>query len=128
MTSAERPPDEAEALLRMSPTRLADLRVLELGGAPSGAYAGKLFAELGAEVVKIEPPPGDALRDREGPADGENAAADSEHGALFAYLNTSKRSLVLDLAIDDGRRELTRLAAAADVLIESTTPGPFDPV
>ena len=74
----------------MTSTRLDDCRVIEIGGAPSGAYAGKLFAELGAEVVKIEPPQGDPLRRRES-ADG------IENGALFAYLNTSKRSLVLDL-------------------------------
>ena len=74
----------------MTATRLDDCRVIEIGGAPSGAYAGKLFAELGAEVVKIEPPQGDPLRRRES-ADG------IENGALFAYLNTSKRSLVLDL-------------------------------
>ncbi|HEX2466180.1 MAG TPA: CoA transferase, partial [Thermoanaerobaculia bacterium] len=105
----------------MTTTRLDDCRVIEIGGAPSGAYAAKLFAELGAEVVKIEPPEGDPLRQRE-PADGV------ENGALFAYLNTSKRSLVLDLDSAAGRRELERLAAAADVVIESASPGPFEPI
>jgi crotonobetainyl-CoA:carnitine CoA-transferase CaiB-like acyl-CoA transferase len=94
--------------------------VIEIGGSPAGAYAGKLFAELGADVVKIEPAGGDALRRRDS-ADG------IESGALFAYLNTSKRSLVLDLLAADGRRELERLAAVADVLIESSSPGPLVP-
>jgi len=90
---------------------LAGIRVLEVGGA-SGAYCGKLLADLGAEVVKIEPPGGEAGRGRP--------------GSFFAYANTNKRSVVLDLDARRGCSEFRRLAATADLLLETGTAGEWD--
>jgi crotonobetainyl-CoA:carnitine CoA-transferase CaiB-like acyl-CoA transferase len=87
---------------------LHGLRVLEIATEIAGPYAGKLFADAGADVVKVEPPDGDPMRHHTagGPVEG----ADS---ALFQYLNTSKRSVVGHAE----STEITSLAAAADVVI-----------
>ena len=87
---------------------LAHLRVLEIATEIAGPYAAKLFADAGADVVKVEPPAGDPMRRHT--AGGALAAGDS---ALFAFLNTSKRSVVG--TADDP--EIMDLAAAADVVI-----------
>ena len=96
--SMTNPPDSA----------LDGLRVLEWGSGPTLAYAGKLLAEFGADVVKLEAPAGDALRRRlplpttPEPATPEAEAPEAEapqaDGALHRWLNNSKRSLVLDPA------------------------------
>ena len=98
----------------------SDLAVIEIAGAPAGAYAGKLFADYGARVFTIEPPTGDPLR----------LAGEDWHGTgtLFRYLNTSKRSITLDLADDAGRAGLDRLLDVADVVIQSAAPGPLAPL
>jgi crotonobetainyl-CoA:carnitine CoA-transferase CaiB-like acyl-CoA transferase len=90
---------------------LAHLRVLEIATQIAGPYAGKLFADAGADVVKVEPPSGDPMRTYTagGPLP-EGSAGDS---ALFAFLNTSKRSVV-GAARDP---EILEMAAAADVVI-----------
>ena len=98
----------------------AELLVLEIAGSVAGAYAAKLFADHGAELVKVEPPQGDPARSQ-----GEDWAGT---GTLFAYLNTSKRSLVLDLAASKGREELGDWLERADVVIESSAPDPLDPI
>src|SRR3954452_10592727 len=90
------------------------LRVVELAGADAGSYAGKLFADLGATVIKVEPPGSDPHR-----VDG---ARWDDIGTTFAYLNTSKQWLTLDLASDAGASELRALLAGTDVLIESSSP------
>jgi crotonobetainyl-CoA:carnitine CoA-transferase CaiB-like acyl-CoA transferase len=99
----------------------AALRVLEVAGSVAGAYAAKLFADFGALVVKVEPPGGDPLR-QAGPAVNGS-------GALFALTNTSKRSLVLDIAGNpaDAAR-FGALALGADVVIESSSAEPLRPV
>jgi len=91
---------------------LTGLRILDLTDL-SGAYATKLLADMGAEVIRIEPPGGDALR-RLAPFDGGESL-------VFAHYNTSKICVELDLGRD--REEVLRLAAAADVLIETAAPG-----
>src|SRR5262245_51577429 len=93
---------------------LQDLRVVEIGGDVACAYATKLLADLGADVVKIEPPTGDALR-RHGPFPGD--LPDPEASGLFRYLHANKRSIVLDLATPDGVRRALELAAGADLLV-----------
>ena len=95
---------------------LEGLRVLELGSSEAAAYCGKLFADFGAEVIKVEPPGGDRLR--QVPPLVEPAPGRSE-SALFAWLNTNKQSLVLDLATATGQASLDELAAGADVLIDA---------
>ena len=87
---------------------LAHLRVLEIATDIAGPYAGKLFADAGADVVKVEPVSGDPMRTQT--AGGPLVAGDS---ALFCYLNTSKRSVV---GTPDAPGILA-LAAAADVVI-----------
>jgi crotonobetainyl-CoA:carnitine CoA-transferase CaiB-like acyl-CoA transferase len=97
-----------------------DLLILEIAGSIAGAYAAKLFADYGANVIKIEPPGGDPIR-------GESEDWGGV-GTLFAYLNTSKRSLVLDLYEESGRADLSRWLERADVVIESSAPDALDPI
>ncbi len=101
------------------PLPLEGVRVLEAGTFVSAPYCGRLFAGYGADVVKIEPPGGDLAR-AHGPF--KDGAPNSETSALFLYLNTNKRSAVLDLGTVAGRDALLRLAADADVLIENYRP------
>jgi crotonobetainyl-CoA:carnitine CoA-transferase CaiB-like acyl-CoA transferase len=86
---------------------LDGLRVVELADEISGPYCGKLLADLGADVTKVEAPEGDPLR-RWGPFPGDQL--DPERAGLFEYLNTGKRK-----ATQDDARELI---AGADVLID----------
>jgi benzylsuccinate CoA-transferase BbsE subunit len=95
---------------------LAGLRVLELSG-PLGEYTGKLLADMGAEVLLVEPP-GGAPRRHLGPFVGD--APTIETSLSFAYLNTSKRAITLDLGHADGRAVLRRLLTTTDVLIDGT--------
>jgi len=98
---------------------LEGLNVLELGGGITAAVATKLMADLGATVVKVEPPGGDPAR-AEGPFRG--GVPDPEAGGLFLGLNANKRSLVLDLAAPQERERLHRLIARADVLVHNVAP------
>jgi benzylsuccinate CoA-transferase BbsE subunit len=92
------------------------LKVLEVGG-ELGWYAGKLLAELGADVVRVEPPGGDALR-RHHPTIG---AMDGHRVSVaFYYFNTSKRAITLDLHKPEARDMFLRLVAVADVLLDSS--------
>jgi crotonobetainyl-CoA:carnitine CoA-transferase CaiB-like acyl-CoA transferase len=101
-----------------SPKALAGRRVLELANA-SGAYCGKLFADLGADVIKVEPPGGDASRGCP-PFWGDAADAPS---LPFLYLHANKRSLELDLERPADRERFRELALGADVLLETLAPG-----
>jgi crotonobetainyl-CoA:carnitine CoA-transferase CaiB-like acyl-CoA transferase len=98
---------------------LAGVTVVDLSREPGGAYAAKLLADFGADVIKVEPPEGDPIR-REGPF--AHSQPGPETSLLFAYLNGHKRSLTLDLARRDDRATLDRLLARVDVLIESFSP------
>lgn len=113
MTSAEPMP---------GPGALAGLRVLDLTG-PAGNYCGKMFADLGADVVLVEPPGGSGLR-REGPFIGD--AAHIEASLPFAYANTSKRGMTLDLDRREGQEVLRRLASSAAVLLVAGKPGEME--
>ncbi|TQN38015.1 benzylsuccinate CoA-transferase BbsE subunit [Blastococcus colisei] len=101
---------------------LSGLRVLDLSG-PLGNYCGKLFAELGADVVLVEPPGGTALRHQPPFADDRPGL---ERSLPFLYTNTSKRSLRLDLDQPEGQQVLRDLAAGADLVIETDSPGRMD--
>ncbi|MGH7802837.1 MAG: CaiB/BaiF CoA transferase family protein [Candidatus Binatia bacterium] len=103
----------------MSVGPLRSLRVVELGSGVAAAYAGKLFADLGADVVKIESPDGDVTR-RHGPYPG--GRVDPETSGLFLYLNSNKRGGVLDLDDAAGRRSFERLLARADVSFTDLPP------
>ena len=95
-------------------TLLAPLRVLDLGGA-DGDGVTRLFADLGADVLKIEPPGGS-------PARGDLPAV-AGAGIPFALHNANKRSAVLDPAIDADRERFLDLAATADIVVDSGNPG-----
>ncbi|HEY4297108.1 MAG TPA: CoA transferase [Paraburkholderia sp.] len=97
---------------------LDGVRVLDLTDA-SLQYCGKLFAQLGADVLLIEPPTGCATR-REGPFLADTPHV--EHSLSFAYLNQGKEGMCVDLHAADGRAILHRLAANADLLIHSARP------
>ena len=98
---------------------LGHLRVLDLARL-EGHYCGKLFADLGADVLKVEPPEGDPAR-YIGPFAGDTP--DPERSLYFINFNTNKKSLTLDIASRSGRDDLLRLVSTADVLVESFTPG-----
>lgn len=99
---------------------MLDLRVLDLSD-HRGQLAGAMLADLGADVVLVEPPGGSAAR-----AVGPFVAGrddDPEASLWFWSYNRGKRSIVLDLDTDEGRDRLAELAAGADVVIESDRPG-----
>src|SRR5262249_23448936 len=100
----------------MSATPLAGLKVLEFSHTVMGPTAGLLLADLGADVVKVEPAPqGDHTRGLGGFAAG-----------FFAAFNRNKRSLALDLKHPEGQATMHRLAAAADVVLENYGPGTME--
>jgi len=89
---------------------LTGLVIVEIAGRPAGEYAAKLLADFGAEVIKVEPPGGAPTRHMGPFKNGESA--------LFAYLNTNKKSVVLDLENKEDRAALDRLLARANGLID----------
>ena len=97
------------------PGPLAGLRILELAN-ETGQFCGKLLGDLGADVVKIEPPGGEANR-RIGPFLDD--IPHPERSLSFWYYNTSKRGITLDPETADGRQLFGRLAATSDVILES---------
>jgi crotonobetainyl-CoA:carnitine CoA-transferase CaiB-like acyl-CoA transferase len=92
------------------------VRVVECGSGVSAAYAAKLLADVGADVVKVEPPGGDVTR-RRGPFPDDRH--DPEACVLFSYLNTNKLGMVADLTTPDGQQRLDELLADADVLVHN---------
>ena len=103
---------------------LAGLSVLELGRMVAAPYCAKLLADLGADVVKLEAPGvGDPAR-RRGPFPDD--VPHPERSCLFLFLNTSKRSITLDLETQAGRRIFRDLILEADVFIEDTAPGELE--
>jgi len=102
---------------------LAGIRVIDVTQALSGPFCTMLLADLGADVIKIEPPTGDMTRFG-GPftrEDSENA-----YGGYFASINRNKRSVVLDLKADGGRDALLRLIDRADAFVENSKAGVLD--
>ena len=100
-------------------TALAGLRILDLTDL-KGALCAKLFGDMGADVIKIEPPDGDAMR-RIGPfLDGK---PHRDRSLLFWFYNTSKRGITLDLNQKAGQELLEQLVAKTDILVESAAPG-----
>ncbi len=104
----------------MSDGALAGIRVIELGEMVSAPYCAKLFADYGADVVKVEPPKrGDRSRNW-GPFPGD--VADPEKSGLYFFLNTNKKGVTCNVEAEAGRAVLDRLLADADVLIENYLP------
>ncbi len=101
---------------------LSPYKVLDLTD-EKGHYCGKILADMGADVIKIEPPNGDPVRFR-GPFYG--GKIDPEKSLQWWAFNTSKRSVTLDLESRHGQETIRRLTATADFLIESYHPGYMD--
>src|SRR5207302_10267001 len=95
----------------MSDGLLDGLRVLDFSIWRPGPYATQLLAELGADVLKVEPPRGDPMR---------------VYAGLFASLSADKRSVVLDLKNEADRERALELAAAPDGAVEAYRPGVAD--
>jgi crotonobetainyl-CoA:carnitine CoA-transferase CaiB-like acyl-CoA transferase len=100
---------------------LSNLRIVELSNGVAGEYCGKLLADFGADVIKVELPNAGSDTRRKGPfgAKGESL----EHSGLFAYLNTNKRSVTLDLSSPQGKQALYDLAKTADVIVDDHPKG-----
>ena len=98
---------------------LADLRVLDLTDL-KGALCAKLLGDMGADVIKVEPPGGDPMREIGPFLDG---TPHRDRSLVFWFYNTSKRGITLDLHKPPGQEIFKRLAAKADVIIESFAPG-----
>jgi crotonobetainyl-CoA:carnitine CoA-transferase CaiB-like acyl-CoA transferase len=101
---------------------LAGLRVIDLSTVLAGPYATMLLADLGADVVKVEPPDGDATRGWGPPWVGDESAG-TRTAAYYLAVNRNKRSIRLDLRQAAGADILRRLLLDADVLIENFRPG-----
>ena len=101
------------------PLPLDGIRVIDLSRVLAGPFATMLLADLGADVIKVEPPAGDETRQWGPPWWGD---AGDGRSAYFASVNRNKRSVVLDLRTDDGRAILDRLAATADLLVHNYRP------
>jgi crotonobetainyl-CoA:carnitine CoA-transferase CaiB-like acyl-CoA transferase len=98
---------------------LSGLRVLDYTGR-MGGYCGQLLANLGAEVILIEPPGGDPMR-REGPF--KDGASDPEQSLSFAAYHTNKCGITLDLDVVEDQQKFRDLVRVADGLIEDAPPG-----
>jgi len=96
------------------------IRVLEVARHVAGPFAGKLLADYGADVIKVEPPDGDPAR-HEGPH--KDDVPDPETSALFLHLNTNKKSVTLDIESAEGRALLRRMADRVDIVIEDFPAG-----
>jgi len=97
---------------------LDDIKVVELGQLIAGPFAGKFFADFGAEVIKIEPPEGDPLRKWRKLHQGTS---------LWWYVqNRNKKSVTADLRVPEGQEIVRRIAANADVVIENFRPGTLE--
>jgi crotonobetainyl-CoA:carnitine CoA-transferase CaiB-like acyl-CoA transferase len=110
----------------MAERALEGLRVVDISQGIAGPYATKLLADSGALVTKVEPPGGDYAR-RLGPF--PNDVPDPERSGLFLHLNTSKRSMTVDVAVASGQVVLKKLLANADVFVcgeRTSTLGSWD--
>jgi crotonobetainyl-CoA:carnitine CoA-transferase CaiB-like acyl-CoA transferase len=97
---------------------LEGIRVLDFSIMLAGPYCARLLADVGADVIKIEPPEGDDMRLRTPVRDGNSA--------YFGQLNAGKRSLALDLKSAEAIKLVHRLVAETDILVENFRPGVMD--
>jgi formyl-CoA transferase len=111
--------DALPAAQQVSAGALAGLKVIDLTRVLGGPYCTMILADHGAEVIKIEPPQGDEVRDWGPPFHDGDAS-------YFLGVNRNNQSLALDLGKAEGRAVLLRLLAGADVLIENYKPGSME--
>lgn len=128
MNDANGPAGTTDASRAGAQTLIEGLRVVELcdpeAGRVGAAFTGKLLADFGADVVKLEPPRGDASR-REGPFAGDDPSG--ETSATFLQYNTSKRGVTLNIETGLGFRLLESLLDEADVFLTDLTRGAWPP-
>jgi crotonobetainyl-CoA:carnitine CoA-transferase CaiB-like acyl-CoA transferase len=110
---------------------LSDVRILDLTQALAGPYGTALLADLGADVIKIEPPQGDLSRPmaplpKDFAAPGSSRSAGCDFSGYFASINRNKRSIVLDLKEEEDRGRFLRLVDTADAVIENSRAGVMD--
>jgi crotonobetainyl-CoA:carnitine CoA-transferase CaiB-like acyl-CoA transferase len=98
---------------------LDDLRVLDLADEKS-VYCGQILAALGAEVIKIEKPGGDAMRDN---GSFYQDIPNRERSLYWWHFNTNKKSITLNIETVDGRNIFERLAKTSNIVIETYAPG-----
>ncbi len=99
---------------------LNGFKVVDLTQGIAGPYCTKLFADFGADVIKVEKPGVGDISRRAGPF--PNDIPDRERSGLFLYLNTNKKSVTIDIKTAAGKKLLRRLVAEADLLVESYRP------
>lgn len=100
---------------------LDGIRVLDIAQVAAGPLCSTLLGDLGADVIKIEPPEGDAIR-----FTGETFVGQSRETDGFISLNRNKRSVVVDLKTEAGKQFLRALAATVDVVVENYKPGTME--
>ena len=95
------------------------MRVIDIGQGISGPYFGKILAQMGAEVIKVEPLAGDEAR-RMGPFPHDRPHP--EKSGIFLALNANKFGVILGLDSPDGAEDFRNLATSADIVIENPSP------
>ena len=110
-----RAPKPSRSKGQAPPLPLAGVRVIEIGHYTTAPLAARHLANLGADVIKVEPPTGEPMRNW--------APTKKGIGYFFAFSNSDKRSLALDLETEEGIATLRDLIASSDVLIENLKPG-----
>lgn len=108
----------SELHIEDNPMPLEGIRVLELGNYIAAPFASRVFGDFGADVIKIEKPGGDELRDWRRPV--------GDISMLFRTVGRNKRSVVLDLRSEEGIDAVKKLIAASDVVIENFRPGTIE--
>ena len=98
----------------VSPGALADIKVLDVASMMAGPYCATLLGDMGADVIKLEPPNGDETR-RIGPRRGSDSG-------VFVGVNRNKRSVIADLRTDEGQVVLDRLLRWADIVVDNLRP------
>jgi crotonobetainyl-CoA:carnitine CoA-transferase CaiB-like acyl-CoA transferase len=115
---AHKPMIEGKGLAK-SPGALAGLKVIDLTRVLGGPYCTMILSDHGADVIKIEPPQGDEVRDWGPPFHDDDAS-------YYIGINRNKRAIALDIGKPDGRAVLMRLLEGADLLIENFKPGSME--
>ncbi len=103
----------------MADAPLTGLRVVEFGQLLAGPYVGTLLGDFGADVIKVEAPDGDPMRDW-------GRLRHKDHSLWWSVLARNKRSIALDLRTDEGQRIAGDLCASADVVLENFRPGTME--
>jgi crotonobetainyl-CoA:carnitine CoA-transferase CaiB-like acyl-CoA transferase len=123
MTDHLRAHETAAPMAETATGPLVGLRILDLTHAAAGPYGTMMLADMGAEVIKIEPPRGELVRDA-----GPFTVDDEQHeyGGRFANRNRNKRSIALDLTVEEDRETFFELVETADALLENMRAGVLD--